>query len=152
MEFCKILLSHIHLKISNLFNYITDNAYLASNSLQTSVEENIFLPLYLYFFQYKSTWFYFMSISNYFIADYMVFYDLHRIPDSISENISITKVVTYLFQFLNIILVTEYQYLRHISILQFIILKINQCSILFQMLMLKTPTFLIFYFPLVFSF
>ena len=36
------------------------------------------------------------SMSNYSITDYIAPYDLHGIPDLISENFSIPKVVTYL--------------------------------------------------------
>ena len=64
-----------------------DNAYLVSNLLQTFVKEGIFLLSLLILFQYRSIWFNFMS--DYFITDYIALYDLHRTPNSISEDLSI---------------------------------------------------------------
>jgi len=41
-------MSHIHPNISNPSDYIMDNTYLAFNSLQTSVKENMFFPDHLH--------------------------------------------------------------------------------------------------------
>ena len=86
-----MLMLHTYLNISDLSDYITDNAYLVSNLLQTSVKESIILFSLLILFQYKFTWFYF--IFNYSITDHMASYNFHETLDSISEDSSIPRVV-----------------------------------------------------------
>ena len=83
----EMIISHTYLNTSNLSDYIMDNAYLAPNPLQTSVKESIFLLSLLILFQYRSIWFNFMSDHS--ITDHMALYDLHRTPNSISEDFSI---------------------------------------------------------------
>ena len=101
-----ILVLYTHLNTSNPSDYIMDNTFLKSNPLRISVEEDIFLPNLLILSQYRSTWFQFMSDHS--ITDHMVPHDLHRIPDSISEDLSILKVVICLFWSSNIALVIKY--------------------------------------------
>jgi len=50
-----MLMLHTYLNISDLSDYITDNAYLVSNLLQTSVKESIMLFSLLILFQYRFT-------------------------------------------------------------------------------------------------
>jgi len=82
-----MIILYTYLNTSNLSDYIMDNAYLASNSLQTSVKEGIFLLSLLILFQYRSICFNFMSDHS--ITDYIALHDLHRTPKSVSENFSI---------------------------------------------------------------
>ena len=86
---------YTHLNTSNPSDYIIDNTFLTSNPLRTFVKEDIFLPSLLILSQYRSTWFQLMS--DHFITDHMIPHDLHRTPDSISEDLSILKVVICLF-------------------------------------------------------
>ena len=85
---------HTYPNTSNLSDSIIDNNSLASNLLQTSVEEAIFLPSLLIHFQYGLIWFLFMS--DHFITDHMVPHDLYRTSDLIFKDFSIPRVVIYL--------------------------------------------------------
>ena len=126
-----------------------NNTFLASDLPQIFVEEDIFLSSLLIFFWYEFTQFLFMS--NYSITDYMASHNLYRVLDFISKDSSVPSVVICLLQFLNIVLVTKYQYLRCLATLQFFSLKINQCSALFWVFMLRSLTFFMFCFLLIFS-
>ena len=107
----------LHTHLSDISDYITDNAPPTSNLLRISVEEDIFFLSLLIFFQYESTWFFFMS--NHFITDHIVPHDLYKTQDSISKDFNISRVVTYLYflQSSDIILVTKYLYLKHLDTL-----------------------------------
>ena len=83
-----------------------DNTFLAFDLPQISVEEDIFLPSLLILFWYEFIWF--LLMSNYSITDYMASHDLYGALDFISKDSSVPSIVIYLFQFLNIVLVTKY--------------------------------------------
>ena len=89
-------MSYTYLNISNSSNYITDNISLISNLLKTFVKENIFLFTYLFSSSMNLPGFFFMP--NHSITDYIVTYDLHKTPNSISKDFSLPRVITYFFQ------------------------------------------------------
>jgi len=72
-----------------------NNTYLSSTLLKISTKVRLVCTLLLVQINLVSFMF------NYFITDYIALHNLYETLDLISENLSILRVVIYLFQFLN---------------------------------------------------